>query len=164
MPQLDLVTFFSQYLWLVVIYLGFYLVLVHSFLPKLARILKVRAAMISTGTDSALSDDTSLQAARDNTSVTTLQGAKSALAQGFGSLGTWVTATKDGLKNPKTTAKYTALLQDNARLQALVTKDVKALMPLSAMASVDDVVLKDLRLHTFHMKTVLAVTSKQRRK
>ncbi len=164
MPQLDLVTFFSQYLWLVVFYLGFYFILVHSFLPKVARILKVRAAMIATGTDSALGEDTRLHTARDQTSVTTLQGAKSALAQGFGSLGTWVTTTKEGLKDPQSTAKYTALLQENARLQALVTKDVKALLPLSAMASVDGAVLKDARLHHFHMKTLLAVTSKRRAK
>ena len=164
MPQLDLVTFFSQYLWLVVFYLGFYFVLVHSFLPKVARILKVRAAMIASGTESALGDDTRLHAARDGTSATTLQGAKSALAQGFGSLGNWVSTTKDGLKDPKATAKYTALLQDNARLQALVTKDVKALLPLSAMASVDGAALKDSRLHTFHMKSVLAVAGKRRAK
>jgi F-type H+-transporting ATPase subunit b len=47
MPQLDKVTFFSQFLWLVIIYVGFYLLILKSFLPKLSRILKVRQKKIS---------------------------------------------------------------------------------------------------------------------
>ena len=42
MPQLDKVTFLSQFFWLSVFYLGFYIVIVKQFLPKLARILKFR--------------------------------------------------------------------------------------------------------------------------
>lgn len=42
MPQLDQLTFFSQFFWLCFFYLGFYLVLVKYFLPKMSRILKVR--------------------------------------------------------------------------------------------------------------------------
>lgn len=47
MPQLDKVTFFSQFFWLTIFYIGFYLVLVKHFLPKLSRILKVRQKKIS---------------------------------------------------------------------------------------------------------------------
>lgn len=47
MPQLDKVTFFSQFFWLTFFYIGFYLVLVKHFLPKLSRILKVRQKKIS---------------------------------------------------------------------------------------------------------------------
>ena len=47
MPQLDKVTFFSQFFWLVIIYIGFYLVILKSFLPKLSRILKVRQKKVS---------------------------------------------------------------------------------------------------------------------
>ena len=47
MPQLDKVTFFSQFLWLVIVYIGFYLLLLKSFLPKLGRILKVRQKKVS---------------------------------------------------------------------------------------------------------------------
>lgn len=42
MPQLDKVTFFSQFFWLSILYVGFYIVIVKQFLPKLARILKFR--------------------------------------------------------------------------------------------------------------------------
>lgn len=42
MPQLDHVTFFSQYFWLCIFFLTFYGVLYRNFLPKLARIMKTR--------------------------------------------------------------------------------------------------------------------------
>ena len=42
MPQLDTVTFMSQYFWLCFFFLGFYFSLVQYFLPKMARILKFR--------------------------------------------------------------------------------------------------------------------------
>lgn len=47
MPQLDKVTFFSQFLWLFIFYVGFYLVILKHFLPKLSRILKVRQKKVS---------------------------------------------------------------------------------------------------------------------
>ena len=42
MPQLDQVTFFSQYFWLCFFFFTFYLFLYKSFLPKMSRILKYR--------------------------------------------------------------------------------------------------------------------------
>lgn len=42
MPQLDQVTYFSQFFWLVVFLFGYYAILVKNFLPKYSRILKVR--------------------------------------------------------------------------------------------------------------------------
>jgi len=42
MPQLDVVSYFSQFFWLCFFFLGFYFSLVQFFLPKMARILKLR--------------------------------------------------------------------------------------------------------------------------
>lgn len=42
MPQLELATFFSQYFWLVIIFLGFYLVVTKHYLPQIARTKKLR--------------------------------------------------------------------------------------------------------------------------
>ena len=42
MPQLDQVTFFSQFFWLCFFYLGFYGVVVKFILPKFGRIFKLR--------------------------------------------------------------------------------------------------------------------------
>jgi hypothetical protein len=48
MPQLDLVSYMSQFFWLWFFFLGFYLVLVQYFLPKMARILKFRQKKMSS--------------------------------------------------------------------------------------------------------------------
>ena len=42
MPQLDQVTFLSQFFWLCVFFFGFYFVICKHFLPKMGRILKFR--------------------------------------------------------------------------------------------------------------------------
>lgn len=42
MPQLDTVTYLSQFFWLCFFFLGFYFAIVQFFLPKMARILKFR--------------------------------------------------------------------------------------------------------------------------
>jgi Leucine-rich repeat (LRR) protein len=43
MPQLDQVTYFSQFFWLCIFYFTFYVFIVKTFLPKISRILKLRA-------------------------------------------------------------------------------------------------------------------------
>ena len=45
MPQLDQVSFLSQFFWLCVFFLGFYVVLLKSFLPALNRILRFRSKL-----------------------------------------------------------------------------------------------------------------------
>lgn len=47
MPQLDKVTFLSQFFWLCVFYLGFYFILLKYFLPKISRILAFRKKKMS---------------------------------------------------------------------------------------------------------------------
>jgi len=42
MPQLDFATFLSQFIWLVISFLGFYFLLVKFYLPRVARAKKVR--------------------------------------------------------------------------------------------------------------------------
>ena len=45
MPQLDKVTFLSQFFWFCVVFFSMYLILVKVFLPALARIVKVRHSL-----------------------------------------------------------------------------------------------------------------------
>lgn len=47
MPQLDKVTFLSQFFWLCVFFLGFYVVSLKYFLPQMSRILKYRKKRLS---------------------------------------------------------------------------------------------------------------------
>ena len=48
MPQLDKVTFLSQFFWLCFFYLGFYFLILKFFLPKMSRILKLRKSKLSS--------------------------------------------------------------------------------------------------------------------
>ncbi len=47
MPQLDKITFFSQFFWLSFFYLGFYFLIYKYFLPKMSRALKFRKRRMS---------------------------------------------------------------------------------------------------------------------
>lgn len=52
MPQLDKLTFFSQFFWLSFFFLGFYIILVKYYLPKMSRILKIRNIKVSESSGS----------------------------------------------------------------------------------------------------------------
>jgi|TARA_B110000977_G_C11080930_1_gene492920 hypothetical protein len=49
MPQFDKVTFFAQLFWLSITFYGFYMITIQTFLPGLARILKVRTKKLKHG-------------------------------------------------------------------------------------------------------------------
>lgn len=48
MPQLDKVTYLSQFFWLIVFFFSFYLILLKTMLPKVATILKIRKKKIDS--------------------------------------------------------------------------------------------------------------------
>ena len=48
MPQLDKVTFLSQFFWLCFFYIGFYFLVLKFFLPKMSRVLKLRKNKLSS--------------------------------------------------------------------------------------------------------------------
>jgi hypothetical protein len=48
MPQLDKVTFLSQFFWLCIVFFGLYLILVKHYLPALARIVLVRQSVMNS--------------------------------------------------------------------------------------------------------------------
>jgi len=54
MPQLDKVTFLSQFFWLCIVFFSMYLILVKLFLPSLARIVKVRSSLGGSAEDSSV--------------------------------------------------------------------------------------------------------------
>ena len=62
MPQLDKVTFLSQFFWLCFFYLGFYIVILKYFLPQMTRILKYRKKKMSQSHQGV----TSMQQENDN--------------------------------------------------------------------------------------------------
>jgi hypothetical protein len=75
MPQLDKVTFLTQFFWLCIFYFGFYLLLVKHFLPRMARLLKLRQAKMSLSQGGfSLQEKSELQKTGDSL---LLHGAKS---------------------------------------------------------------------------------------
>jgi hypothetical protein len=69
MPQLDKVTFLSQFFWLCVFYLGFYYVLYKHFLPKISRILALRKRKMNVsqeGIESVYSENHKIRKHSDN--------------------------------------------------------------------------------------------------
>ena len=63
MPQFDKVTFFSQLFWLSITFYGFYMITIQTYLPGLARILKVRKKKV----EFALKQGSSFSEERDST-------------------------------------------------------------------------------------------------
>lgn len=51
MPQLDKVSFLSQFFWLCIFFWGFYIVALKHFLPFMSRILKYRKKRLESGSD-----------------------------------------------------------------------------------------------------------------
>ena len=78
MPQLDKVTFFSQFFWLSVFFITFYIGMYKAFLPRLSRILKLRQKKMSvsnqlTGTGNITSQGDALLSEGLSLSRSTLQ-------------------------------------------------------------------------------------------
>lgn len=60
MPQLDQVTFFSQFFWLCVFYFAFYVILLKTFLPAMNRILRFRKKIQLASSDEYVDEYQSL--------------------------------------------------------------------------------------------------------
>jgi len=56
MPQLDKVTFLTQYFWLCIVFFSLYLILVKFFLPAFARIVQVRPAIAASSEEAPTVD------------------------------------------------------------------------------------------------------------
>lgn len=46
MPQLDTLTYFSQFFWFIIIFIGFYIIIYNEIVPNIATIFKTRNKMI----------------------------------------------------------------------------------------------------------------------
>jgi hypothetical protein len=92
MPQLDSVTFFSQFFWLCVFFIGFYLTLTKYYLPRLSRLLKVRKQRMaaSTGSISLIQEETtSVKESGTNLLVKAVEITQQGITNGFQASATW---------------------------------------------------------------------------
>ena len=66
MPQLDKVTFLSQFFWLCFFYLGFYYLILKFYLPKISRILSLRKKKMGFSQEGMISLQQENQKVREN--------------------------------------------------------------------------------------------------
>ena len=98
MPQLDKVTFLSQFFWLVFFYFGFYLILVKHFLPKMGRLLKLRHLKMNTSQEafaSGTKEQNDVLHTRENLSLSGAQTARNSVATTLQKTSEWVNQTLD---------------------------------------------------------------------
>ena len=118
MPQLDTLTFFSQFFWLSFFFLGFYGILVKYYLPKMSRILKVRNLKISTpqsNFDNFQAENTQVSQTRDTILTTSFRDSIDLFQEKTKNTSNWLETTvantnKVQLKNMNT--KYLHIVGD----------------------------------------------------
>jgi hypothetical protein len=91
MPQLDHVTFFSQYFWLCIFFLTFYAALYRNFLPKLARIMKTRKKQMLNFSGNSVSDE-STGNVQSSPVINAIKESKAQLNKIVASSATWSTS------------------------------------------------------------------------
>ena len=96
MPQLDKVTFLSQFFWLCFFYLGFYYVLVKYFLPKISRILALRKRKLSLsqeGIQSVHDEGKNIRSSSDTILSKAFSASKDVFQNFFSQTSTWLDTT-----------------------------------------------------------------------
>lgn len=141
MPQLDQLTFFSQFFWLCVFYLGFYIVLVKYFLPKMNRILKVRQMKMNSG-NSGQSDflkmkeeNDIMKARRENALSEAFKESKDFLNESYQKTSSWVQKVLQDVNKKKLqnmNKAYVESVQNLSFSQTLTLLNLKTVVaPLS---------------------------------
>ena len=96
MPQLDKITFLSQFFWLSFFYLGFYFLILKYFLPKMSRVLKFRKRRMNTsqeGVTNVAKESGKVGNSYHTLLSTTLTTCKSAFNKNLKEAGDWLSKT-----------------------------------------------------------------------
>ena len=126
MPQLDKITFLSQFFWLSFFYLGFYFLIYKYFLPKMSRILKFRKRRINTsqeGVTNMGSESQKVAMSYQTLLSTGLTTCKSVFNQNFKSAEDWLyntLSTANQIKLKNTNQIYISSLGERSISQRLV--------------------------------------------
>ncbi len=95
MPQLDKVTFLSQFFWLCFFYIGFYFLVLKFFLPKMSRILKLRKNKLSSsqqGVTNLQQENDKIRDSYENLLASALITSRSAFNNNFQRTENWLYA------------------------------------------------------------------------
>ena len=93
MPQLDKVTFLSQFFWLCFFYIGFYFLILKFFLPKMSLILKLRKNKLAGSQDNVNSlkqENQKIRANYETLFTTALVTSKTAFNNNFARIEKWL--------------------------------------------------------------------------
>lgn len=132
MPQLDKITFFSQFFWLSFFYLGFYFLVYKYFLPQMSRALKFRKRRMNNsqqGVTSMGQESDKVGSSYQALLSTGLTTCKSVFNQNFKGAEDWVNSTvsqanQTRLKN--TNRAYISSLGERSVSQRLVISQTSA--------------------------------------
>jgi hypothetical protein len=95
MPQLDKVTFLSQFVWLCFFFFSFYLTLVKHFLPKMSRLLKLRQRKMNASQEGSLltvQETDTLHQTSDNLILNGIKVSRSYFSTAYQSTSDWVSS------------------------------------------------------------------------
>ena len=126
MPQLDKITFLSQFFWLSFFYLGFYFLIYKYFLPKMSRTLKFRKRRMNTsqeGTTNMEEESQKVKSSYQTLLSTGLTTCKSVFNQNFKGAEDWLNNTVSQANQTKyknTNQMYISSLGERSISQRLV--------------------------------------------
>jgi len=176
MPQLDQLTFFSQFFWLCVFYLGFYIVLVKYFLPKMNRILKVRQMKMNSG-NSGQSDflkmkeeNENMKARRENALSEAFKESKDFLNESYQKTSSWVQKVLQDVNKKKLqnmNKAYVDSVQNLSFSQTLTLLNLKTVVaPLSYKSTTFSTLMnsEQLKVSKESFYNTLLLTSLTRKK
>lgn len=139
MPQLDKVSYFSQFFWLCFFYLSFYLILVKFFLPKVRRILKVREKKASyglNGLDSNYADENiQVQEQIQRHLLEGMKSSRESLQSSFHLTDQWfqnVTTTTNTEQLQQVNTQYGQKMKEMAQSLVSTFHDLKTILPPTA--------------------------------
>jgi len=180
MPQLDSASFFTQYVWLVVFFLGFHFILATSYLPKIAKILKVRALKVHAQKSSSSLEKSTIPTAlfesHENAAFARFAFTQKTVRKTLIDLEQWLETTKKELQKTygkKATTHFKDTIGEEALLQASIAKDFQTTLPLFVQGVQHNTQRKNVHaatpvhgksdsimlqhIHIFHTKKTLAV-------
>lgn len=136
MPQLDQFTFLTQFFWLCIFYMSFYILLFNDGLPKVSRILKLRTYLVSQQVGKNLSNAENVE--QDVILPLTLNNSATYLYSSLSSASNWCThmLTNINTNQLKTMNKsYVRSLGDISVSQVLKHSALDSLSPITFLDS-----------------------------
>ena len=141
MPQLDTLTFFSQFFWLCFFFLGFYLTLVKYFLPRMSKILKIRHLRMNSSTGAAgflseiQKENDDLQRNRDQSLNEALKESRNFFNQSFIATNNWLSTVLQEINKSQfleMNKSYVSSISDLSTSQFLIFNNLKVVLAPSA--------------------------------